>query len=91
MATFSHLTPAASPLCLRFEVTALGLHHAHPYRIQCTWQVEDCDNGNVILKNLQNGTYLSCEGEPRVNKLIVGADEPREWRLQKSSESSTFQ
>lgn len=54
------------------------------------WQLESLSNGNVTLRNLRHGTYASYEGDPSVNKLVVGRPTPTEWALYQSAEPRRF-
>lgn len=54
------------------------------------WQVEALSNGNITVKNLQYGTYVSYDGVPEVNKMLRGSSQATEWRLQQSVEPRTF-
>lgn len=54
------------------------------------WQLEDLSNGTCTIRNLRSETYLSYDGDPEVNKPVVGFPEPREWTLYQSAEPHTF-
>ncbi|MFI5647567.1 hypothetical protein [Kitasatospora sp. NPDC051705] len=46
-----------------------------------SWEVEELDNGNVLLRNERHRTFAGYDGDPRENAEVVGSYEPREWRL----------
>ncbi|MFE9636886.1 hypothetical protein [Streptomyces sp. NPDC006463] len=52
--------------------------------------MEVLSNGNCTIRNLRSETYLSYDGDPEMNKLVVGFPEPREWALYKSARPHTF-
>lgn len=54
------------------------------------WQLEVLSNGNCTIRNLGSETYLSFDGEPEVNKPVVGYPEPREWALYQSAQPFAF-
>ncbi|WP_405922311.1 RICIN domain-containing protein [Streptomyces sp. NBC_00868] len=54
------------------------------------WQVEVLSNGNCTIRNLRSETYLSYDGDPEMNKPVVGFPEPREWALYQSARPQTF-
>ncbi|MFE4600760.1 hypothetical protein ACFRKE_07855 [Kitasatospora indigofera] len=54
------------------------------------WHVESLSNGNVTIKNLRHGTYLSFDGVPEINKMLRGSSQATEWQLRQSAEPRTF-
>ncbi|MFG2987396.1 hypothetical protein ACGFYQ_40295 [Streptomyces sp. NPDC048258] len=54
------------------------------------WQLEVLSNGNCTIRNLRSETYLSFDGDPEMNKPVVGFPEPREWALYQSTQPHTF-
>ena len=50
------------------------------------WQMEELSNGNCTIRNLRSGTYLAFDGDPEMNKPVVGFPEPREWALYQSAQ-----
>lgn len=54
------------------------------------WQLEELGNGNCTIRNLRSETYLSYDGDPEMNKPVVGYPEPREWALYQSAQPHAF-
>ncbi|MED7951029.1 hypothetical protein PUR61_04665 [Streptomyces sp. BE20] len=46
-----------------------------------SWEVEELDNGNVLLRNQRHRSYAGYYGDPEENSEVVGSSEPREWEL----------
>ncbi|WP_441247707.1 hypothetical protein [Kitasatospora sp. McL0602] len=57
---------------------------------QQEWQVEGRADGNVTIKNLAHGTYLTYDSDPNVNEMIMGSTEPRPWALYQAAEPFAF-
>ncbi|KJY28307.1 hypothetical protein, partial [Streptomyces sp. NRRL S-495] len=57
---------------------------------QQEWQVEGLADGNVTIKNLRHGTYLTYDSDPNINEMIMGSTEPRPWALYQASEPFAF-
>ncbi|MBP0454513.1 hypothetical protein J5Y04_34040 [Kitasatospora sp. RG8] len=54
------------------------------------WHVEGLSNGNVTIKSLRHGTYLSFDGVPEINKMLRGSSQATEWQLRQSAEPFMF-
>ncbi len=54
------------------------------------WQLERLDNGNYTIRNLRSETHVSYDGDPEMNKPVVGYPEPREWALYQSAQPHAF-
>ncbi|MFB7615616.1 hypothetical protein [Kitasatospora sp. NPDC056181] len=54
------------------------------------WNVVRLSNGNVTIKNLRHGTYLSFDGVPEINKMLRGSSQATEWQLRQSAERLMF-
>ncbi|MFI6847872.1 hypothetical protein OG535_04735 [Kitasatospora sp. NBC_00085] len=54
------------------------------------WEVQGLDDGNVTIKNLRHGTYLTYDSDPNVNEMIMGSTEPRPWALYQAAEPFSF-
>ncbi|QIY93934.2 hypothetical protein HEP87_07410 [Streptomyces sp. S1D4-11] len=52
--------------------------------------MEELSNDSCTIRNLRSETYLSFDGDPEMNKPVVGYPEPCEWTLYQSSQPHTF-
>ncbi|MFI9329385.1 hypothetical protein ACIGZJ_17795 [Kitasatospora sp. NPDC052868] len=55
-----------------------------------SWEVEELDNGNVVLRNQRHRSYAGYEGDPKENSEVVGSPEPREWELRPAGHPDIF-
>ncbi|MFI6847873.1 hypothetical protein OG535_04740 [Kitasatospora sp. NBC_00085] len=49
-----------------------------------SWEVEELDNGNVLLRNQRHRVLAGYEGYPQENAEVVGSSEGREWELRQA-------
>ncbi|MBP0452598.1 MULTISPECIES: hypothetical protein [unclassified Kitasatospora] len=55
-----------------------------------SWEVEELENGNVLLRNQRHRTFAGYEGYPQENTEVVGSSEPREWQLRPAGHPDVF-
>lgn len=57
---------------------------------QQAWEVRDGEGDTVTIRNPMTGNYLSFDGNPAINKPVLGLGEPRRWILVPAAEPFTF-